>query len=100
MNFDKPFLFAIRNGAVHVTHRDLESIDRNALTSCLCFIHADVRNLWIGVSAPWNCQIRPFFAAEKEAVLYGNSRRGIGDVSELVGEADIPRRINARVRSL
>jgi len=85
VDLNKPFLFAIRNRAIHLAHRDLERIDCNALSPRLCFIHAHVRNLRVDIRAPGNRQGGPFLASQEEAVLDHNARRGIRGVRELVG---------------
>src|ERR1700681_1608638 len=69
---------------MHVMHRYGEGSHRDILIARLANVKADVRDLGIGVGAPWDRQRAEPPPAERQRVVHGDARGSVGGVSELV----------------
>src|SRR5262245_43254724 len=92
MHLHESSRFAIDNGAIHV----LESFDKrlNIDVTFLCLPFADphVSQLGFRVSAPWNCQLARFGAAEEQRILNYDPGHGVCGMCEFsISGADVAR---------
>ncbi len=100
VDFDEPLFLSVSDGAIHVFHRHTKGIDLNPPFLRVLFIHAHMRDLRVGVGAPWDRERAEFLTAKEQRVLNDNTRGGVGGMGELVVHANIARRVDAGVRRL
>src|SRR5262249_16051884 len=91
---DKPFVLAVQGGPVQLVQLLRKGAERDALLFGLVFVQADVGDLRVRVSTPWDGQRAGAGATFEQGVLDDDARHGVGGVRELEARADVAGGVN------